>query len=51
MVMASKEVIDFYDNPNGYSFFNKEEEMKVVFIPRKYVSRVEKLIAEWSGTI
>ncbi len=50
MVMASKEVIDFYDNPNGYSFFNKEEEMKAVFIPKKYVSRVEKLIAEWSAT-
>lgn len=51
MVMASNEVVEFYNNPNGYTFFNKEEEMKAVFIPKKYVSRVEKLIAEWSGAI
>lgn len=51
MVMASNEVVEFYNNPNGHTFFNKEEEMKAVFIPKKYVSRVEKLIAEWSGAI
>lgn len=51
MVMTSKEVVDFYSNPDDYSFFEKDEEMETLFVPKKYAGRVKQLIQEWSAAM
>ena len=49
MVMASEEVVDYYKNPDGYSFFDTGDNITMVAVPRKYVSQIQKLIAEWES--
>lgn len=48
MVKTSKEVIDFYSDPENYTFFDKDEAVKPIFIPLKYVKEVEQFISELS---
>lgn len=48
MVKTSKEVIDFYSDPENYTFFDKDEAVKPMFIPLKYIKEVEQFLAELS---
>ena len=50
MVMASSEVITYYNNPENYSFFDKGEEKIEIIIPLKYKEKIEQLIKEWDKT-
>lgn len=44
MIMTSEEVVAYYDNPEGYSFFNPKEVMKEITVPEKYVTQIEEII-------
>lgn len=46
MVKTSKEVIEFYSDPENYTFFNKDEAVKPVFVPMKYLKEVEQFLNE-----
>lgn len=48
MVRTSKEVTEFYTDWEKYTFFDKNEAMKAVFVPLKYVKNVEQFISELS---
>lgn len=47
MVRTSLEVLKYYENPDNYSFFQKDK--VAVFVPAKYVDKIEKLVAEWEA--
>lgn len=50
MVMSSSEVLAFYNNPEGYSFFG--DGIATIHVPEKYKDKILALIQEWeSGNV
>lgn len=50
MVMSSPEVLAFYSNPEGYSFFG--DGIATIHVPEKYKDKILALIQEWeSGNV
>lgn len=47
MVRTAKEVTEFYNEPEEYSFFEKDEVMKQILVPEKYLGRIKQLITKW----
>lgn len=45
MVMSSPEVLSFYNDPEGYSFFG--DGVATIHVPEKYKDRILALIEEW----
>lgn len=48
-VKASEEVLKFYHNPEGYSFFGNENNRVHISVPAKYVPAIEALIEKWQS--
>jgi len=43
MLITSKEVIAYYENPEKYSFFGDEETFVEVVVPQKYKAIIERV--------
>jgi ATP-dependent exoDNAse (exonuclease V) alpha subunit len=49
MLMTSKEVIAYYENPDEYSYFGDDEDMVSVCIPSKHKAIVERMLIAVNG--
>lgn len=49
MLMTSRQVIAYYENPDEYSFFGDDEDMVNISIPQKYKAVVERLMKSITG--
>lgn len=49
MLMTSKEVIAYYENPDEYSYFGDDEDMVSVVVPQKHKAIVERMLIAMSG--